>query len=93
MLHDEVLKKTLLKFENARIKLITDIINKGKMNVYFLNKMLTDDLMNLILGSFQVIVFKWYNNKHLATIKPKLVYTMKTIINSYLVNTFSLNKI
>lgn len=82
LIYEPVIEKEILQLLNKRADFLIETIENGKKSGEFNSNVNSEDLADIIMGSFREIVFKWRIEKYAFSLKKKAVDITNFIIRS-----------
>lgn len=82
LIHEPDIENEVLQLENGRLNFLISIIENGKKSGEFNHSVNSEDLADIIMGSFRHIVFKWRVEKHIFSLKKKSIDMINLILSS-----------
>lgn len=76
------IKDEVLQMVNRRFNFLVSLIESGKESGEFNDYVNSEDLADIIMGSYKQIVFKWRINKYKFSIKKKVLEVIDLILRS-----------
>jgi len=82
LIHEPDIESEVLQLESRRLNFLISIIENGKKYGEFNDSINSEDLADIIMGSFRHLVFKWRVEKHKFSLKNKSLDMINLILRS-----------
>ncbi len=82
LIYDHDIENEILLLINKRSDFLISIIENGKKSMEFNDSVISEDLADIIMGSFQHLIFKWRIEKHKFSLKRKALDMINLILRS-----------
>lgn len=80
LIYDENLRKKVIEINTNRSVFICNLIEKGKTNREFPSNINSEEIANIIMGTFAGIVFDWRIKKYQFSLKENALSALDTIL-------------
>ena len=81
----EKINETIFKVMQVKIKHLMPVITQGQQDGVFTNKITSEQLIHIVMGSFRLQMFKWRMNKFQFDIKingEQMIHALLTLIKN-----------
>lgn len=82
LIYDEFIKNKVIEIITNRRNFLFNLIEEGKTNKEFTQDVNSEELVNIIWGTFKYIVFNWRVRKYQFSLKEKVLSAINTILNN-----------